>query len=114
MGVCVHIHTEYMYGRWSGAWNTNLVFLNTNFIFYEHLFLFLNTNFIFFEHEFNELNESWCLRNIILARIKRIFMKGTGTRNYSRGSHTDLTDLTDLTLTDFFNAREDWRDEKNI
>ena len=49
----------------------------------------------------SELNESWCLRNIILARIKRIFMNGTGTRNYSKGSHTDLTDLTDLTLTDF-------------
>ena len=39
-------------------------------------------------------------------------MNGTGTRNYSRGSHTDLTDFTDLTLTDFFNAMEDWRDEK--
>ena len=49
------------------------------FYLFEHLFYFLrtrffllNTNFIFFEHEFNELNESWCLRNIILARIKRI------------------------------------------
>ena len=51
--------------------------------------------------DYSELNESWCLRNIILARIKRIFMNGTGTRNYSRGSHTDLTDFTDLTLTDF-------------
>ena len=45
VGVCVHIHTDYMYGRWSGAWNTNLVFLNTDFIF-------SNTYFIFYEHEF--------------------------------------------------------------
>ena len=97
-----------MYGRWRGAWNTDLDFLNTDFIFsntyfifYEHEFYFFEHEFYFFEHEFNELNDSWCLRNLNLARIKRIFMNGTGTRNYSRGSHTDLTDFTDLTLTDF-------------
>ena len=84
MGVCVHIHTDYMYGRWRGAWNTNLVFSNTNLIF-------LNTDFIFFEHELHELNESWCLSNIILARIIRIVMSGTGSRNCSKGSLTDLT-----------------------
>ena len=77
------------------------------FYLFEHLFYFLRTRILFFLNTNFELNESWCLRNIILARIKRIFMNGTGTRNYSRGSHTDLTDLTDLTLTDFFNAMED-------
>ena len=51
-----------------------------------------------FEHEFNELNEFWCLRNINLARIKRIVMNGTGSRNWSKGSHTDLTDLTDFLM----------------
>ena len=80
-------------------WTLTLSFTNTYFIFYEH-------EFYFFEHEFNELNESWCLRNIILARIKRIFMDGTGTRNWSKGSHTDLADLG------FFNAMEEWREEK--
>ena len=59
------------------------------------ILFFTNTNFIFFEHE---LNESWCLRNIILARIKRIFMDGTGTRNWSKGSHTDLAVLTDFLM----------------
>ena len=73
-------------------------FLNTNFIFLNTNFVFSNTNFIFFEHEFNELNEFWCLRNIILARIKRIVMNGTGSRNWSKGSHTDLTDLTDFLM----------------
>ena len=101
MGVCVHIHTDYMYGRWRGAWNTDLVFLDTDFYLFEHGSCFFEHEFYFFEHEFHELNESWCLRNLNLARIKRIFMNGTGTRNYSKGSHTDLTDLTDLTLTDF-------------
>ena len=74
------------------------------FYLFEHLFYFLRTRiffveheFYFFEHEFNELNESWCLRNIILARIKRIFMDGTGSRNWSKGSHTDLT-LTDFLM----------------
>ena len=99
--MCVHIHTDYMYGRGRGAWNTDLVFLNTNFIFSNTYFIFYEHEFYFFEHEFNELNESWCLRNIILARIKRIFMDGTGTRNWSKGSHTDLADLG------FFNAMEE-------
>ena len=40
----------------------------------EHESYFLNTNFIIFEHELNELNESWCLRNINLTRIKRILV----------------------------------------
>ena len=89
------------------------------------ILFFTNTNFIFFEHEFHskfaegmrrsrinvkksrqnyesELNESWCLRNIILARIKRIFMNGTGTRNYSRGSHTDLTQISRISLSLIF------------
>ena len=78
--MCVHIHTDYRYGRWRGAWNTDLVFSNTDFYV--------------FEHEFH----SWCLRNIILARIKRIVMNGTGTRNWSKGSHTDLSDLTDFLM----------------
>lgn len=57
-----------------------------NFIFEHELY--------FFEHE---LNESWGLRNINLERIKRIIMNNsTGTRNFLRGSHTDLTDLTDF------------------
>ena len=60
-----------------------------NFIFEHELY--------FFEHELNELNESWGLRNINLERIKRIIMNNsTGTRNFLRGSHTDLTDLTDF------------------
>ena len=42
------------------------------------------------------------LEEINLERIKRIIMNNsTGTRNFLRGSHTDLTDLTD-----FLNARE--------
>ena len=61
--------------------------------FWTRIFIFLNTNFIFSNTNFT-LNESWCLRNIILARIKRIVMNGTGSRNWSKGSHTDLTDLT--------------------
>ena len=51
------------------------------FYLFEHLFYFLRTRFFFvehefyfFEHEFNELNESWCLRNLNLARIKRILV----------------------------------------
>ena len=51
------------------------------FCLFEHLFYFLRTRiffveheFYFFEHEFNELNESWCLRNLNLARIKRILV----------------------------------------
>ena len=68
-----------------------LFFLNTNFIF-------SNTNFIFLNTNLSELNESWCLRDIVLTRIKRIVMNGTGTRNYSKGSHTDLTDLTDFLM----------------
>ena len=55
-------------------WTLTLSFTNTYFCFWTRILFF-------FEHEFNELNESWCLRNIILARIKRIFMKGTGSRN---------------------------------
>ena len=42
------------------------------------------------------------LEEINLERIKRILMNSTGTRNFLRGSHTDLTDLTD-----FLNAREE-------
>ena len=68
-----------------------LFFLNTNFVF-------SNTNFIFLNTNLSELNESWCLRNIILVRIKRIVMNGTGSRNWSKGSHTDLTDLTDFLM----------------
>ena len=68
-------------------WTRIFIFLNTNFIF-------SNTNFIFLNTNLSELNESWCLRDIVLTRIKRIVMNGTGTRNYSKGSHTDLTDLT--------------------
>ena len=106
VGVCVHIHTDYRYGRWRGGWNTDLLFSNTNFIFtntyfifFEHEFYFFEHEFYLFEHELNELNESWCLRNINLARIKRIVMNGTGSRNWSKGLHTDLT------LTDFLMQR---------
>ena len=63
-----------------------LFFLNTNFVF-------SNTNFIFLNTNLSELNESWCLRDIVLTRIKRIVMNGTGSRNWSKGSHTDLTDF---------------------
>ena len=85
---CVRAHTHRLH-----VWQVTRCMEHGSCLFEHGFYLFLNTNF--------ELNESWCLRNIILARIKRIFMNGTGTRNYSRGSHTDLTDFTDLTLTDF-------------
>ena len=113
--VCTRTYTQTTCMAGDAVHGTRILSFWTRILSSRTLILFFtNTNFIFFEHEFNELNESWCLRNLNLARIKRIFMNGTGTRNYSRGSHTDLTDLTDLTLTDFFNAMEDWRDEKNI
>ena len=78
-------------------WTLTLSFTNTYFCFWTRI-LFLwtrilsfRTRILFFEHELNELNESDCLRNIDLARIKRIIMNSTGTRNFLRGSHTDLT-----------------------
>ena len=57
----------------------------------EHESCLFEHGFYFFEHELHELNESWCLSNIILARIIRIVMSGTGSRNCSKGSLTDLT-----------------------
>ena len=104
--VCACTYTQITCMAGDAVHGTRILSFWTRILSFRTLILFFtNTNFIFFEHEFHELNESWCLRNIILARIKRIVMNGTGTRNYSNGSHTDLTH-------GFFNAMEEWRDEK--
>ena len=106
--VCAYTYTQITCMAGDAVHGTRILSFRTRILSFRTLILFFtNTNFIFLNTNFT-LNESWCLRNLNLARIKRIFMDGTGTRNWSKGSHTDLT------LTDFFNAREDWRDEKNI
>ena len=51
---------------------TRIMSFRTLILFFTNTIFFVEHEFYFFEHEFNELNESWCLRNIILARIKRI------------------------------------------
>ena len=71
------------------------------FIFFEHKSYFW-TRILFFWTRIKRIKRILMLGNINLARIKRIIMNNsTGTRNFLRGSHTDLTDLTD-----FSNARE--------
>ena len=88
--ACTYTQTTCMAG--DAVHGTRILSFWTRILSFRTLILFFtNTNFIFFEHEFHELNESWCLRNLNLARIKRIVMNGIGTRNYSKGSHTDLT-----------------------
>ena len=55
------------------------------------------TRILFFWTRIKRIKRILMLGNINLARIKRIIMNNsTGTRNFLRGSHTDLTDLTDF------------------
>ena len=89
--VCACTYTQITCMAGDAVHGTRILSFWTRILSSRTLILFFtNTNFIFLNTNFT-LNESWCLRNIILARIKRIFMNGTGTRNYSKGSHTDLT-----------------------
>ena len=107
--VCAYTYTQITCMAGDAVPGTRILSFRTRIFIFSNTNLIFEHEFYFFEHESNELNESWCLRNINLARIKRNLMNSTGTRNFLRGSHTDLIDLTD-----FLNAREEWRDEKIV
>ena len=53
---------------------TRILSFRTLILFFTNTIFFVEHEFYFFEHKFNELNESWCLRNLNLARIKRILV----------------------------------------